>query len=379
MPQKILIVDDDIDSLKLIGLMLKRQGYQVLAANTGGQALAKVAADLPDLVILDVMMPDMNGYEVCRRLRANADTRLIPIIMFTAKTLIDDKVAGFEAGADDYLTKPTHPAELVARVEAILERFPKPEVSGQQKGHVTGIFGVKGGLGATTLAVNLGIAAQQAGEQTIVLDYRLGASTMGPLIGITQHGNLAALVESASNGLDTGALTQGLITHRSGARFMLASSRLVEAQQRVDPDAALSLLDGLRGMSDNVVVDMGSTYTSDVQRLIDATDALILLVETSPSSMYVARNLLQTFQGKGQQLHIVVTQRQMADGKPPNWQDLETTIGHEVRAVLTAEAVLAQRAENTGQPILVMAPDSIYATQVKQLLHGLSVNSKASA
>src|SRR5207249_2235968 len=87
MAEKILIVDDDIDSLKLIGLMLQRQGYEISAASSGGQAIAKALADSPDLIILDVMMPDMDGYEVCRRLRADANTQSIPIIMFTAKTL----------------------------------------------------------------------------------------------------------------------------------------------------------------------------------------------------------------------------------------------------------------------------------------------------
>jgi Response regulators consisting of a CheY-like receiver domain and a winged-helix DNA-binding domain len=111
MSEKILVVDDDVESLKLISLMLKRQGYDVAIANSGVQALSKALAEMPNLIILDIMMMDMDGYEVCRRLRANPETRPIPIIMFTAKTLIDDKVAGFEAGADDYLTKPTHPAE----------------------------------------------------------------------------------------------------------------------------------------------------------------------------------------------------------------------------------------------------------------------------
>ena len=101
MAEKILVVDDDLDSLKLIGLMLQRNGYEVIAANAGNQALARATSDHPDLIILDVMMPDMNGYEVSRRLRKNPNTQNIPIIMFTAKTLIDDKVAGFEAGADD--------------------------------------------------------------------------------------------------------------------------------------------------------------------------------------------------------------------------------------------------------------------------------------
>ena len=113
MAEKILIVDDDVDSLKLIGLMLQRHGYKVIAASAGNQALAKAEAEVPDLIILDVMMPDMNGLEVCRRLRDNPTTGEIPIIMFTAKTLIDDKVKGFEAGADDYLTKPINIEELV--------------------------------------------------------------------------------------------------------------------------------------------------------------------------------------------------------------------------------------------------------------------------
>ena len=129
MSDKILIVDDDIDSLKLIGLMLQRHGYEVVAANAGNQALAKATSEHPNLIILDVMMPDMDGYEVCRRLRANPETKAIPIIMFTAKTLVDDKVAGFEAGADDYLTKPTPSRVLVAHINRLIHRrgTPRPD------------------------------------------------------------------------------------------------------------------------------------------------------------------------------------------------------------------------------------------------------------
>ena len=101
MTPRILIVDDDLESLKLIGLMLQRRGYQIAAASSGAQALSKAEADQPSLIILDVMMPDMDGYEVTRRLRANAKTSPIPIIMFTAKTLVGDKGAGFQAGADE--------------------------------------------------------------------------------------------------------------------------------------------------------------------------------------------------------------------------------------------------------------------------------------
>jgi len=122
MAEKILIVDDDRDTLRLVGLLLQRKGYEIIAAERGTQGLEKAFQEIPDLILLDVMMPDMDGFEVLRQVRGNPTTSAIPVIMFTAKTQVDDKVAGFEAGADDYLTKPTHPSELTARVKALLTR-----------------------------------------------------------------------------------------------------------------------------------------------------------------------------------------------------------------------------------------------------------------
>ena len=122
MPAKILIVDDDLQTLKLIGLMLERRGYEITAARDGRQALHKARTETPDLIILDMMMPDMTGYEVCQQLRSQPATRHLPVLMFTAKADVDTRVQGFEAGADDYLTKPIHPNELAARVDAALQR-----------------------------------------------------------------------------------------------------------------------------------------------------------------------------------------------------------------------------------------------------------------
>ena len=122
MSEKILIIDDDLDTLRLVGLMLQRQGYQISAATNGQQGLDKAFDEDPDLILLDMMMPDMDGYEVTRRLRRNPSTMGTPILMFTAKTQLDDKVIGFEVGANDYLTKPTHPSELQARVKTLLSR-----------------------------------------------------------------------------------------------------------------------------------------------------------------------------------------------------------------------------------------------------------------
>src|SRR5512141_449425 len=135
MSEKILIIDDDLDTLRLVGLMLQRQGYQISAATNGQQGLDKAFEEDPDLILLDVMMPDMDGYEVTRRLRRNPSTMVTPILMFTAKTQLDDKVVGFEVGANDYLTKPTHPSELQARVKALLLRANEQKASGQDEHH----------------------------------------------------------------------------------------------------------------------------------------------------------------------------------------------------------------------------------------------------
>lgn len=120
MSHKIMVVDDDTQTRELVALMLRRQGYEVEEAATGAQAIGTVDTIAPDLILLDMMMPDMNGVEVCKQLRTMEASSSVPIIMFSAKGMIDDKVAGFEAGVNDYLTKPIHPAELAARIKSIL-------------------------------------------------------------------------------------------------------------------------------------------------------------------------------------------------------------------------------------------------------------------
>ncbi len=109
MAEKILIIDDDPDTIEFLTLILTRLGYQVLEARDGMEALALAHAEKPELIILDVMMPGLDGYEVARSLRRHPETALTPILMFTAKTQVEDKLAGYEAGVDIYLTKPVHP------------------------------------------------------------------------------------------------------------------------------------------------------------------------------------------------------------------------------------------------------------------------------
>ena len=122
MSSRVLIVEDEPDIRALVVHHLKREGYQVSAASSGEEALRQVQAAPPDLVLLDLMMPAMDGLEVCRRLRQDPATAMLPIVMLTAKGDEVDRVLGLEIGADDYVVKPFSPKELLARFRAVLRR-----------------------------------------------------------------------------------------------------------------------------------------------------------------------------------------------------------------------------------------------------------------
>jgi len=118
----ILVVEDEEDLAELVAFNLRQSGYTVTTAGTGNEALQQIQRKRPDLVVLDLMLPDISGTEVCRRLRAAPGTQRIPVVMLTARTEEVDRVLGFEVGADDYVPKPFSPRELVLRIGAVLRR-----------------------------------------------------------------------------------------------------------------------------------------------------------------------------------------------------------------------------------------------------------------
>ena len=129
---RVLVVEDEQDVAELIRYNLTREGYEVVVASNGADALKSARELLPEVILLDIMVPQLNGWEVCRRLKQEADTSAIPVIMVTGRVEEGDKVLGFELGADDYVTKPFSPRELVARIRAVVRRG-RPAESGAKK------------------------------------------------------------------------------------------------------------------------------------------------------------------------------------------------------------------------------------------------------
>jgi two-component system, OmpR family, alkaline phosphatase synthesis response regulator PhoP len=140
MPEKILVVDDEKDLLELVEYNLGKEGYKVLTAENGIDALKAAKKEIPSLVVLDIMLPGMQGLEVLRELKKRPESQNIPVILLTAKGEELDKVLGLELGADDYVTKPFSPRELVARVKAVLRRL---AVKGPAAGPVISVGALK--------------------------------------------------------------------------------------------------------------------------------------------------------------------------------------------------------------------------------------------
>src|ERR1700722_12214407 len=122
MKPRILVVDDEPEAVELVEFNLKQSGYTVTTASDGAEALKKARSQTPDLIVLDVMLPEMDGFEICKTLRLEAAPASTPILMLTAKAAEIDRVLGLELGADDYLTKPFSPRELLLRIKKILAR-----------------------------------------------------------------------------------------------------------------------------------------------------------------------------------------------------------------------------------------------------------------
>ncbi len=376
MAEKILIVDDDLDTLRLVGLLLQRKGYQIVAADNGVQALDKAQAELPDLILLDVMMPDMDGVEVLRRLRNNASTADIPIIMFTAKTQVEDKVTGFEAGADDYLTKPTHPAELTARVRTILARSvgkkktPTEAAPKKEKGRVIGVLAAKGGLGVTTVALNLGIMLRKTtGKSVTVAELRPGLGNMSLLLGAKEQAGLNTILRKDAGSITPIDLQGALIRHDSGVDLLLASYQPADTKYLNAGEQMAAAVEQLSFLSNFVVLDLGAGLLPSLEKVIERCDQIVVVIEPAINTVIQTKALLEELSmkvlGLGN-LQIVQLNRVNND-KQMNMRDIQNHLGHSVSAIIGAAPELAYEAAAQGVPLALARQDSPVTQQFQKL------------
>ena len=371
MTEKILIIDDDLDTLRLVGLMLQRQGYRISAATNGSQGLTKALEERPDLILLDVMMPDMDGYEVTRRLRKNPATSSTPILMFTAKTQLDDKVTGFEVGADDYLTKPTHPTELQAHVKALLARVIHKDTeittaSHEQQGYVIGVVASRGGLGVSSLAANLAASLFTRTQMDVILaEMTPGQGTLSFDLGTPNQKGLTELLQGSAVEVTREKVQSLLSPHSSGLKLLLASENPRDVTLTSQINNYEVLVARLASLAHFVVLDLGVGLPQFVQKILPMCHERIVVLEGTPTTIQQARFLIDEIvnlgiDGKG--ITAVLNNRIRSEAQMP-WTQVQEKLGHSIAVTLTPAPELFLQAARMQTPAVLCQPTNVTSQQ----------------
>jgi CheY-like chemotaxis protein len=370
---KILVVDDDPSALKLIGYTLRREGFEVTTAADGMEALTLVRHERFDLIILDIMMPGMDGYEVCRRLRANPQTATVPVIMLTARSMVKDKVSGFRSGTDEYITKPLLPHELVSRVKALLLRASLSQAGTQRPpGKTLALVGTKGGVGTTTLAVNLACLLAHDGQAVILADLSTAPLASMQMLDVEPSQGVHALLSEAPPDLSVRRLEPLLVEVASNLRVLPSpASGCVPSllQNAADLEALRSLLASL---TEVLVLDLGCALHLPTSALLGQADGVVLVSESTRLGLILLQEGWQRLASllpdhSHAELAMVNRTREAVSIRAP---DVERALGRDALFIV-AVPELAEEALVAHTPIAIAQPESLYALQVRELARRL--------
>lgn len=370
MAEKILLVDDEMDTLQLVGLLLEQQGYEIVAALDGEEGLEKAHSESPDLVLLDIIMPGTDGLEVCRQLRAEAQTATLPIILFTSKGREDPaaRIEGLQAGADDFISKPVHPEELVMRVRAVLMRSARQPT---KDGKALAFLGAKGGVGTTTLAVNVAVSlAHSADDRRVVLaDLRGGGGTLGAGLGLQPRSGISSLLTCPADEITSRMVEQQLQNHSSGLQ-VLAGQSAPRGEAVLPKEHASKIVDLLTQLADFVVVDLGDGLAEGTRGAIDKAHQVLVVVEPQHTTVAVAEELLEVMKTSlglpDHRISLVMINKGAA--APGLGKDtIERELGHTLIGIVTPAADLVVQSSTNRDALVTMHPESAVATQFRSI------------
>ncbi|MFL5756108.1 MAG: response regulator [Chloroflexota bacterium] len=362
MAAKILVVDDDPNVQRLLQYTLKQEGYDVVVASDGMEGFRLWKEEQPQLLLLDVMLPKLDGYQVAAKIRADeGQTGHTPIIMLTAEREVEQKVRGLRAGADDYLIKPFHPAELLARMKSLLARFaPRDALVGRPPmGRVHAYYGAKGGVGTTTIAINAAIALhRELGRKVCLVDGNLqfGDHRVFLDLGLDRK-SIVDIVSAPSIDLDL--VKQVLVRHDSGVDLLLAPPS-PETAELVTPAHLPAILDLLRSLYDYVIVDIDKRLDDVNLGILDTAETIFVVMTADLSCLKNVRLVLETIGHLGYEagkVELVLNRSNAFTGI--NVKNAEGALKRTIEYQVVNEYRGAISALNTGAPFMFTKADSL--------------------
>jgi CheY-like chemotaxis protein/MinD-like ATPase involved in chromosome partitioning or flagellar assembly len=398
---RILLVDDDPGLLQMVRLMLERAGHQVMVAENGETGLAAAFAQMPELALVDVMMPGMNGYDVTRALRSDPRTESLPIIILTARGQPMDRQMALTAGASAYLSKPitskeliqhvnealTAPAQVAARPAPELRTAPSMSSSHPASANspapeeetayvsdslptlpVVTVIGLRGGVGATTLAVNLAMLMRERGDKVCLADLSATGGQITHQLHVTSRTSWADLL-TAGERPEPRVIAAALTTHPHTGTAILAAPASPSSKS-LSQETTIHMLNVLTTGFQRIVVDAGTLNSATVGALL-VSSAIIVVISDDNASIGATGTMMSSLSGLGVEIGRVriVVCRVRAEGGPPA-PAIVKALGRPIAADMPYDVNQSQ-ALQYGKPLVVATPDAPYSQAAKQLLRTL--------
>jgi pilus assembly protein CpaE len=356
----ILVIDDDLDLQQMLRLMLQRGGFKVVTTGDGHDGIAKAKTFKPDIAIVDVMMPGMNGYQVVRKMREDPELNNMVILILTARSQPVDREAAIAAQADDYMPKPFAPNELLAKINELMANRGATQSSAKK---TIGVFSLRGGVGTTSVAVNLALALNAKGLPTCLIDLKPGPGHAALQLRL----NAKTTWIDWANGNDStnDSVLKALTKHESGLEVMAAP---ITPAANVPPlDRVTTLISAVQGKFAHVVIDLPSAWGPIAQTALGSVDVIWLVLAPEVGSLQSTAGALRAMKAlKISEDKIELIANQIMPRAGLGLPAMEKALGHGFKGKLPYDEGQAA-ALGQGAPLILSQPDSPLAVAIKAL------------
>ncbi len=377
---RVLLIDDEPIYYKMIVHALKPHGYEVEYARTGMDGLKTIPLFNPDLIITDVRLPDLSGYEVAQRLRRDPRFENIPLIFLTSQADLSNKLKAFEVGADDYLSKPFQPEELVARVGMLVRRgealrtLRPTDVKDQAT--VLTVHSLRGGIGCSSMALNVGMALYRLWERpTLVINSVLNAGQIGLMLNANAGHTWEDLMDVKLNEIDS-ALVEGLANkHTSGLEFIAAPAYPIAVNSFSD-EIWQTVLDRLRNVYEFIVIDTAHDFSNVAIHMLNCADQILMMLSPEMASIRAAVCAMNIYDRLDYSLDkILPIINNITPQSGIKQVQVEKVLKRPVNFVFPYAPTEFIRSINFGEPVVSTYPDSPITAMFEDLAYTMSKES----
>jgi pilus assembly protein CpaE len=376
---RVLLIDDEPIYHKMIVHALKPHGYEVEYAKTGLDGLKAVGIHNPDVIITDVRLPDLSGYDVAQRLRRDPRFNTIPIIFLTSQADLSNKLKAFEVGADDYLSKPFQPEELVARMGLLVRRSEAlravRQLEAEVKDHanIVAVHSLRGGVGCSSVAVNLAMGFYQLWKKpTLIIDAVLNAGQVALMLNASPVHSWSDLTELKPFEIDGDVIETIISQHASGLHYIASPTFPIAGDSFTDETWQIAL-DTLREMYEFIVIDTPHDFSNASIQMLDHADQILLMTGPEMASVRAAVCALNIYDKLGyppNKITPVINQISPHTGIKQN--QIEKVIKRQVGFVLPYSSNEFTRAINYGEPLIVSNEESPAAILLEDTAYYMS-------